>query len=127
MEFARAKRLLIRAGKLRCPECGLGPLYKSFFQMHESCSFCDLRFLREQGYFVGAIYLKVIATELFIFITYLTLAISLRDVDRIAYGVLFVEALVLPVLFNKHARSFWLCLDYLLDPPRYAAPYRRPH
>jgi len=126
MDFIRARRLIIRAVKLTCPECGLGPLYKSFFQMHESCRFCDLRFLREQGYFVGAIYLNVIATELFIFITYLILAIALRGVDQIAYGVLFAEALVLPVLFNRHARSFWLCLDYLLDPPRYAASWRRP-
>jgi hypothetical protein len=31
--------------------------------------------------------------------------------------MLFALALVLPILFNRHARSLWLSLDHLLDPP----------
>jgi uncharacterized protein (DUF983 family) len=117
VEIAQARRLLVRGIKLRCPACGLGRLYRSFFQMHEQCFYCGLRFVREQGYFVGAIYLNVAATEFFIFITYLTFVLTRHAADQTVYTVLFALALVLPLVFNRHARSLWLSLDYLLDPP----------
>jgi uncharacterized protein (DUF983 family) len=118
MDIARAKRLLISGLKLRCPACGLGSLFQSFFKMHDECYYCRLVFTREQGYFVGAIYLNVVATEVLIFITYLTCLLVLRAPDQITYGVSFTMALVLPVVLNRHARSLWLSLDYLLDPPK---------
>lgn len=101
---------------LRCPVCGLGPLYRSFFQMHDECDYCGLVFVREQGYFVGAIYLNVVATESLIFSAYFALTFLLRISDQLTYTVLFSLALVLPLIFNRHARSLWLSLDYVLDP-----------
>jgi len=89
--------------------------------MHDSCYYCGLVFAREQGYFVGAIYLNVIATESLIFGTYLVSILALRAADQSTYVILFLLALVLPVLFNWHARSLWLSLDNLLDPPHRAA------
>jgi rubredoxin len=64
MGTSGAKRILLRGVKLRCPDCGLGPLYRSPFRMHAQCEYCDLIYEREQGYFIGAIYLNVIATDL---------------------------------------------------------------
>ncbi|MFY9556473.1 MAG: DUF983 domain-containing protein [Blastocatellia bacterium] len=121
MEVARAKRLLIRGLNLRCPACGLGALYQSFFKMHDQCDYCGLIYTREQGYFVGAIYLNVVATESLIFATYLSLIVAVGAADPIVYTVLFVLAFTLPVLFNRHARSLWLSVDYLLDPPKQPA------
>ena len=48
--------------RLRCPRCGVGPLYAKPFRMHANCRQCDLLFEREQGYFVGAIYINYAAT-----------------------------------------------------------------
>jgi hypothetical protein len=31
--------------------------------------------------------------------------------------VLFVMAIVLPLIFHHHARSLWLAFDYVIDPP----------
>lgn len=106
----------MRGLRLRCPACGLGRLYKSFFQMRDGCNYCDLVFVREQGYFVGAIYLNVIATEFLIFSAYIALTLMLRVPDELTYTILFSLALVLPIIFNRHARSLWLSLDYVLDP-----------
>ena len=117
MEIARAREHLIRGLKLECPACGLGRLYESFFRMRDECTYCGLVFAREQGYFVGAIYLNVIATESLIFATYLALILAHRITDQSTYTILFALALLLPVLFHRHARSLWLSLDHLLDPP----------
>src|SRR5438046_7136701 len=63
MDPGRATRILRRGLKLRCPDCGLGPLYRKAFRMHTHCEYCGLIYEREQGYFVGAIYINVMATE----------------------------------------------------------------
>src|SRR5437867_509129 len=63
MDPGRATRILRRGLKLKCPDCGLGPLYRKAFRMHTHCEYCGLIYEREQGYFVGAIYINVIATE----------------------------------------------------------------
>jgi len=112
----------MRGLRLRCPACGLGLLYRSFFQMRDECDYCGLVFVREQGYFVGAIYLNVIATESLIFSAYVALTFWLRVADEVTYTILFSLALALPLFFNRHARSVWLSLDYVLDPSGSSAP-----
>ena len=121
MKIERIREHLIRGLKLKCPACGIGQLYKSFFKMHDECAYCGLVFSREQGYFIGAIYMNVVATESLIFGAYLVLILTRRINDQSTYAILFTLALVLPVLFHRHARSLWLCLDHLLDPPASSA------
>ena len=45
----------------RCPRCRSGqifrvPLWRGFLSMHERCPVCGLKFEREPGYFLGALY-----------------------------------------------------------------------
>jgi hypothetical protein len=75
-------------------------------------------FAREQGYFIGAIYVNVIATESLIFFTYLLSLLILPAVGPTLYVVLFVMAVMLPIAFYRHARSIWLSFDYVVDPPK---------
>jgi uncharacterized protein (DUF983 family) len=117
MDIARAKRILGRALRLRCPACGEGRLYQSLFRMRKGCPVCGLVFHREQGYFIGAIYVNVIVTESLIFFTYLSSLLFLPASSGTIYSILFVMALVIPVLFYRHARSLWLGFDYFVDPP----------
>ena len=55
---ARAVRLLVRGLCLRCPRCGAHSLFRTWFAMYERCAVCQLRFEREQGYFLGAMYIN---------------------------------------------------------------------
>src|SRR6266513_4734010 len=48
--------------RLRCPRCGVGRLYAKPFRLFDYCPHCDLKFEREQGYFIGAIYINYAAT-----------------------------------------------------------------
>jgi uncharacterized protein (DUF983 family) len=122
MNIQRAKTILLRGLKLRCPACGIGRLYRSLFHMNKHCSWCGLVYAREQGYFIGAIYVNVIFTEGLIFLTYLAMLMILPAADRKVFIVLFALAVILPLSFNRHARSIWLSFDYMMDPPEKLSP-----
>ena len=47
----------------RCPRCRTGDIFRcsifrGFLKMHERCPVCDLKFEREPGYFLGAMYVS---------------------------------------------------------------------
>jgi len=111
---ARVRRIAGRALGLRCPRCGRSPLYRGWFRMHERCAACGLRYEREQGYFVGAIYVNYAVTVIVAAGTVLMLdwTVGLSLAAQLAIGIA-LGALV-PVLFFRYARSLWLSLDYLV-------------
>ena len=45
----------IRRG--RCPKCWQGPIFATFWRMHESCSVCGTVYEREPGYFLMSIFM----------------------------------------------------------------------
>ena len=53
---------LLRGLRLRCPCCGYGPLFETAFRMHDQCSFCDEKFEREPGQWLGAVYVNLALT-----------------------------------------------------------------
>jgi uncharacterized protein (DUF983 family) len=109
----RVGMLVRRAVALRCPQCGQGPLFESWFAMHDTCGVCGLRFEREEGYFVGAIYVNYAVTA----VASLGGAIALD----VAFGIPVwaqltiagVLAVLVPIVFFRYSRSFWLCIDHL--------------
>ena len=118
MDVGRAKRILSFGIRLRCPACGAGRLFEPFFKMNSKCPCCALVFTREQGYFIGAIYVNVIFTEFLIGLTYLLGTIVFDAPDGVLYSILFALAVTVPIAFYRHARSLWLSFDYILDPPK---------
>jgi uncharacterized protein (DUF983 family) len=114
---------MLRAGlRLRCPRCNLGPLYRRPFSMNSHCPHCGLKFEREQGYFVGAIYINYTATVaiavpgFFLLDAFTNMSIH----QQLALWVPF--AVVFPLLFFHHSRSLWLVLDHLLNPAQSLYP-----
>jgi uncharacterized protein (DUF983 family) len=109
--------MLGHGSRLRCPRCGLGKLYSKPFKMHERCAHCDLKFEREQGYFIGAMYINYAATVgiavpgFFLLDAFAGLTIN----QQLALWVPF--AVIFPLLFFHHSRSLWLVLDYFFNPP----------
>ncbi len=84
--------------------------------MHSHCEYCGLVYEREQGYFVGAIYINVIATESLLLGALLVYALITGNISQTILTVLIVLALVLPLVLFHHSRSLWLCVDYILNP-----------
>jgi uncharacterized protein (DUF983 family) len=109
-----ARRVLARGLRLRCPRCGGESLYAGPFRMHERCAACGLRYEREQGYFVGAIYVNYIVTVAVAAGSVLALdsAIGLTLTQQLVLGVALCA--LVPLVFFRYARSLWLCVDYLV-------------
>ncbi len=109
-------RILTRGARLRCPRCGEGLLFAGFFSMHTQCSHCALTFEREQGYFVGAIYVNYAATTLIAIAGFLALdyfaSLSLSQ-QLLLWGSF---AIGFPLFFFRYSRSLWLSIDYLFNP-----------
>ena len=121
---------MLAAGiRLKCPRCGLGSLYEKPFRMRANCPSCGLKFEREQGYFVGAIYINYAATVaiavpgFFILDVFTNISIN----QQLAIWVPF--AVVFPLLFFHHSRALWLVLDHLFNPPTslYEVPPKKTH
>ncbi len=84
--------------------------------MNTHCEYCGLVYEREQGYFVGAIYLNVIATESLLLGTLVVYGLITGRISQTILTVLVVLALALPLVFFHHSRSLWLCIDHVLNP-----------
>lgn len=91
-------------------------MFAGFFSMYPVCSNCALVFEREQGYFVGAIYINYAATSLLAIAGFLTLdyvtSITLSQ-QLLLWGIF---AVLFPLFFFRYSRSLWLSVDYLFNP-----------
>jgi len=82
--------------------------------MHVSCASCGLRYEREQGYFVGAIYINYAFTVAVAAGTVLAAdaLIGLTLAQQLTVGIAL--AALVPLAFFRYARSLWLSVSYLV-------------
>lgn len=118
-------RTLGRALRLRCPRCGRTPLFRGWFAMHERCAMCGLQYEREQGYFVGAIYVNYAVTAVVCLGTPIVLdaLIGLSLAAQLAIAMSL--AALVPVGFFRYSRSLWLAIDTFVTRIDSAATPRR--
>lgn len=76
------KRALLRGASKKCPHCGLGDLFENRSRLHDLCSVCKIKFLRNNG-------------DAWAFLLFF---------DR----GLFVLPIVAGLFFGLHERAFWL-------------------
>lgn len=100
-----------RALALRCPRCGSGRLFRGWFGMHDSCAGCGASFSREPGFYLGSIYLNYGVTVIVTGAIYAVLAGGFGVSPEVTLAACLVVAVVLPVVFFRHARSFLLAID----------------
>lgn len=100
---------------LRCPVCLKGQVFEGAFRMHETCAECGLELEREQGYFLGAMYMSYGLG--LIEVTPLVLVLVLLGVDF--PWVIAAAALLLTLsssLLFRYGRILWLHMDHTCDP-----------
>lgn len=132
------RRLLVYLGRglrLRCPECGVSPVFVPAFKTRtmrdwvtplDGCPRCGYAYEREKGYFLMAIWGVHYFT-----VTGLCLVAALL-VDWLFPMRFWVLALVVAVptvvfgvFFARYAKSLYLAIDHYFD-PHVAAPKTRP-
>ena len=119
-------KVLSRALKLRCPACGQSSLIERPFHIKHHCPLCRSLFKREDGFFVGAILANVITTEFVILVVCLISLLVVGASYQTVLVMLFILAVMFPLLFFHHSWSLWLAFDYLIESlPKYDEAQRR--
>ena len=123
--MGKASKLATLADILRqrCPRCRTGrifrySIFRGFPKMHDRCPVCDLRFDREPGYFLGAMYVSYgLGIVIVVFIAALLWSVTGWWItkDTIWAVVLFLPFAPSITLF---ARVLWIYLDQAIDPER---------
>src|SRR3954467_3347478 len=90
---------LLRSLSLRCPVCGRSSIVERPFKIKDHCPACDALFMREEGFFVGAILINVVTTEVVILLTYLICLVLVGINYQTVLTILFVSALIFPLAF----------------------------
>lgn len=97
---------------MRCPTCGAGDLFVSYYRMRERCLHCGTAFEREEGYWVGAMIVLIGATEL-LFALWFVGGMLLTWPDVPWTGLLIggvVLNLTFPVLGYSWSKTAWMGL-----------------
>ena len=105
----------------RCPRCRQGKIFHSsiflgFPKMCQHCAVCDLKFQREEGYFLGAMYISFgLALAIIALIAALLWAITGWWITN---DVIWGLILFLPLApsISLFARVLWIYLDQTFDP-----------
>jgi uncharacterized protein (DUF983 family) len=106
-----------------CPRCRTGNIFRGsifrFFgwaNMYEYCPFCNLKFEREPGYFLGAMYISYALGV--VGIALITAALWAATHWGLTTLILWASILYLPLVWpiTLFARVLWLYLDWAVDP-----------
>ena len=115
----RAPLLFWRAIRLRCPNCGGGPLFRSWFRMRPYCPACGLPLERgDQGYQVGSYMFNIIASELLFVLVFLGVVLVTWPSPPwrlLQYGGIILMILA-PVFFFPFCKTLFLAFDLLFRP-----------
>jgi uncharacterized protein (DUF983 family) len=103
--------------RLRCPACREGKVFRGLFETNNRCPVCGLQFMRETGYFLGAMYfsyaLAIPLILIFTGIVYLLAPHWPLYVDLVVAWMAFLP-FVAPVY--RYSRVMWLHFDRYFDP-----------
>jgi uncharacterized protein (DUF983 family) len=101
----------------RCPRCRKGKMFRGLFAMNDPCPSCGLLFQREEGYFLGAMYMSYPITSAILIPIYFALSEMLPT----WHSLLIVPVATLlylpfvPATF-RYSRVLWIYFDRLGDP-----------
>lgn len=105
-----------RSVRLRCPRCGSGEVFRSWFAMHDCCPVCGRKFNRAPGYFLGSIYFNYGVTAVLMIAGYFTVFFTQGSVSKAWLAALAAFTLLFPLWFFRYARTLWIGFDERLDP-----------
>lgn len=112
------RRLVVRGFLRRCPLCGAGDVFESFFRVRARCPRCNFPLEREEGHWLGAVGINMMVTLGLLFVTMLV-AFLLTIEERRAVLVLvpcFLVASITPVLFFGSSHTVWSAIDLGMRP-----------
>jgi uncharacterized protein (DUF983 family) len=109
--------MLVDLLRLRCPRCRQGRMFRGLFAMNDPCPVCGMIYQREEGYFLGAMYVSyVIGCAILIPFYYLVGALLPGWSAPAVIAVAFVPYLVLTPFVFQYSRAVWVYFERTVDP-----------
>ncbi|MCB0044923.1 MAG: DUF983 domain-containing protein [Caldilineaceae bacterium] len=99
----------------RCPVCLQGPVFSGFLRTRTHCPVCDIRFQRESGYYLNAMFVAYVLG--FLLLAPLALVLYFNAVSPLLFTLIIVSVITLlwPLVF-RYSRVIWLHADQLMEP-----------
>jgi uncharacterized protein (DUF983 family) len=111
-------RLLRRGLLRRCPLCGSGGLFETWFEVRERCPRCNFPIRREEGHWIGAVGINTIVTlSALVFTLFVSFALTWDD--RRAAPIFisaFLVAGITPFAFFGSSQTLWSAIDLAMRP-----------
>ena len=104
------RKVVWRGLRLRCPVCGQGRLFRSYFVMHESCTSCGVRFAREHGQWVGSLDINTFVVAFGLMIASAFSPLWPLPVMLAVWGG---AAIVVPLITFRFSRGLWTAIVHL--------------
>ena len=113
-----APRLLWRGLRRRCPLCGAGHCFDTFFLVKDRCPRCNFPIRREEGHWIGAIGINTMVSLGSMALAMLVLFTAYWDNRRVLPIILplFAIAILVPLLFFGSSQTLWSAIDLLMRP-----------
>jgi uncharacterized protein (DUF983 family) len=114
-----SKGTVLRRGALKhCAVCGRGGLFDRWFRMRSHCPRCGVKFEREAGFFVGALFVNFALTEVVMFgwLAGVTIATIPHPPVWWLIGGSVAICVVLPVLLYPYSKTLWFAIHVAMQP-----------
>jgi len=104
------RRVVARGLRLRCPVCGQGRLFRTYFTMHERCSVCGVGFAREHGQWVGSLDINTLVTAVI-----LMAGVGFGPLWPLATSLIVwcSAAVLVPLATFRFSRGLWTAIVHL--------------
>ena len=122
----KVRRYLWRSARLRCPVCGISPLFLparrtegilDWFTMLPGCPRCGYRYEREPGYFLFPLWLVSFGLVPLVGVGLFLLLDRLFELSTPQLILLVLAPMwLLGILAVRHVKAFYLASDHLLHP-----------
>lgn len=91
----------------RCPACHKGKLFSKYWTMRSHCPNCGVKFERESGEYIVAMYINIFLTE-GIFIGGYVITNYVYDLDMWTQIAIWAPFnLFFPIFFYPHSKGLW--------------------
>ena len=104
---------LVCGFKRICPVCKKGKMFRTYFQMNDHCPNCGVKYEREPGEYIVAMYINIFATSILFIVGYL---ISTNYVDWSAWTQVAIWATfnaLFPIWFYPRTKGLWAAMLHL--------------
>lgn len=111
-------RALSRGLRRRCPLCGGGDVFRTFFQVKDRCPRCNFAIRRDEGHWIGAIGMNTVVSFGLLLVTEVVV-FALTWSNRRGAPVFisgFAVAGLTPLLFFGTSQTLWSAIDLLMRP-----------